>query len=70
VQRGGAPATFDRLLATKLGAAAVESFYANEHGILLGMINGKVASTPLSEVVTATKPLDTRLLELAQVLAL
>ena len=70
VQRGGAPATFDRLLATKLGAAAVESLYANEHGVLLGMIDGKVASTPLSEVVAATKPLDMRLLELAQVLAL
>jgi len=70
VQRGGAPATFDRLLATRLGAAAVEALYANEHGILLGMIDGKVASTPLADVVTATKPLDTKLLELAQVLAL
>ena len=70
VQRGGTPATFDRLLATRLGAAAVESLCAGEHGVLLGMIDGKVAATPLTAVATVTKPLDTRLLELAQVLAL
>jgi len=70
VQRGGAPGVYDRLLATRLGAAAIEALHAGEHAILLGLIDGKIASTPLVEVVSATKPLDTRLLELAQVLAI
>jgi 6-phosphofructokinase 1 len=70
IQRGGTPGVFDRLLATRLGAAAVESFLAGEHGILIGMLAGKVAATPLSEVVGAIKPLDARLLALAPVLAL
>jgi 6-phosphofructokinase 1 len=70
IQRGGAPGVFDRLLATRLGAAAIEYLNAGEHGILLGMLDGKVASTPLSDVVGAIKPLDTRLLDLAQVLTL
>jgi 6-phosphofructokinase 1 len=69
VQRGGTPGVFDRMLASRLGAAAVEHLAADEHGILLGMAGGKVVSTPLSAVVGATKPLDTALLELADILA-
>ena len=36
VQRGGAPGAFDRLLATRLGAGAVERLARGEHGILVG----------------------------------
>jgi len=70
VQRGGAPGVFDRLLATRLGAAAVETLGAGEHGLLLGMMGGRVVTTPLEAVVGAIKPLDLGLLELAQLLAL
>jgi 6-phosphofructokinase len=53
----------------RLGAAAVEHLATDQHGILLGMVAGKVVSTPLSAVVDATKPLDAGLLELAEILA-
>jgi 6-phosphofructokinase 1 len=69
VQRGGAPGVSDRMLATRLGAAAVEHVDSGRAGVLVGIIDGKVAATPLSEVVDRTKPLDMRLLELARVLA-
>ncbi|MGQ9733574.1 MAG: 6-phosphofructokinase [Candidatus Bipolaricaulia bacterium] len=69
VQRGGAPGAFDRLLATRLGAAAVEHLSRGEHGVLVGWLGGEVAPTPLSEVVRNKKSLDPQLLELAQVLA-
>jgi 6-phosphofructokinase 1 len=69
VQRGGAPGAADRLLATQLGAAAVEQLNAEVHGVLVGMRGGEVVATPLAEVVGAIKPLDTRLLQLAQTLA-
>ncbi len=69
VQRGGAPTFADRLLASRLGAAAVCQFAANRHGILVGMAKGEVITTPLAEVVASKKPLDSRLIELAKVLA-
>ena len=69
VQRGGAPGAFDRLLATRLGAAAVESLARGEHGILAGLVKGDIATTPLSEVVGKKKRLDPELVELARVLA-
>jgi 6-phosphofructokinase 1 len=69
VQRGGAPGVFDRLLATRLGAAAIERLCACEHGALLGQMDGKVTATPLTAVVGVTKSLDQPLLELSRVLA-
>jgi 6-phosphofructokinase 1 len=69
VQRGGAPGAFDRLLATRLGAAATEHLAQGEHGVLMGLLKGEIAATSLAEVVANKKPLDLRLLELARVLA-
>jgi 6-phosphofructokinase 1 len=69
VQRGGVPGAADRLLATQLGAAAVEQLEAGTHGVLVGMRGCNVCTTPLDQVVGAIKPLDKGLLKIAAVLA-
>jgi 6-phosphofructokinase 1 len=69
VQRGGAPSAYDRVLATRLGADAAERLARGEHGVLVSLVKGEIAATPLAEVVANKKPLDQRLLELARVLA-
>jgi 6-phosphofructokinase 1 len=69
IQRGGAPGAFDRLLATRLGAGAVDALVRGQHGVLVGFVRGEVATTPLAEVVASCKPLDMRLWDLAGVLA-
>jgi len=68
VQRGGAPGAADRLLATQLGAAAVERLAAGEGGVLVGRIRDEVVTTPYAEVVGRVKPLDPRLFDLAKVM--
>jgi 6-phosphofructokinase 1 len=69
VQRGGAPGAYDRLLATRLGAAAVDAIRRGPSGVLVGLQNGVIGTIPLSEVAQHKKQLDLRLLELARVLA-
>lgn len=69
VQRGGEPSASDRILATRLGAAAVEQLLQDKFGVLVGWIKGEVATTPLADVVSRTKPLGLSLLKLANVLA-
>ena len=69
VQRGGAPGSFDRLLGTNLGAAATDQLVIGAHGVLVGLLKGEIAATPLSEVVANRKPLDLRPLRLARILA-
>ena len=69
VQRGGAPGAFDRLLATRLAANAVECLGRGEHGVLVGLNKGEITTTPLEEIVGRTKSVDLDLLELAGILA-
>jgi 6-phosphofructokinase 1 len=66
---GGAPGVFDRLLATRFGAAAIEQISQGHQGVLIGLVNGQIATTPLENVVENRKPLDLRLLDLATTLA-
>jgi 6-phosphofructokinase 1 len=69
VQRGGAPTFADRMLGTRLGAAAVDQLACGKCGVLVGMSKGEITATPLEEVVASKKPLDRSLLTLAGVLA-
>ncbi len=69
VQRGGIPTAFDRLLGTRFGAGAVAAIERKEYGCLVGLRQGAVQTTPLSEVVSKKKELDLELLDLAGVLA-
>jgi 6-phosphofructokinase 1 len=68
VQRGGAPGVVDRMLATRLGAAAVEHLIEGHDGVLIGVTGGKVKASPLAEA-SRRKPLDMDLLALARALA-
>jgi 6-phosphofructokinase 1 len=69
VQRGGVPCAFDRLMASLLGAAAVDELSAGRHGVLLGIRGARVTATPLEEIVHAAKPLDGGLIRLSRMLA-
>ena len=69
VQRGGTPGAFDRVLGTRMGAAAVESAERGEFGVLHGLNKGQISATPFTQVVGKKKPLDPQLLQLAGILA-
>ena len=69
VQRGGAPGAFDRLLATRLSASAIEHLARGQHGCMMGLIEGRVRSTAFETVIATRKPIDLELLKLARVLA-
>src|SRR6187401_13497 len=69
VQRGGTPTAFDRLLATRLGVAAMEALVRGEHGVLIGLLDNRPGTTSLTEVVGRAKPLDLGLLDMAGMLS-
>ncbi len=68
IQRGGNPSAYDRILASRLGAGAVEAMANGNYGVLTGWIQSRITYTPLSEVVNTKKTLDKSLVELAAVL--
>ena len=45
----------DRILATRLGARAVEAPLEGEHGVVVGMQNNELTLTPIEEVLANKK---------------
>jgi len=58
IQRGGNPSHFDRILATRLGAYAVECLLSGEHGGMVGEVDGNLILTPFEETWSNPKPID------------
>ena len=70
VQRGGSPTARDRILASKLGAAAVDALVSGKSGYMVGELKGEIALTPLEDTWKERKELDTGLLKLIKLLAI
>jgi 6-phosphofructokinase 1 len=68
IQRGGSPLAFDRLLATRLGAAAATELDNGRYGQMVGIKGQEVITTPLEEVANGLIELDLDLYELAKVM--
>ncbi len=69
VQRGGSPTAFDRILASRMGTAAVEALSEGESAVMIGLRGRRMELIPLNEVVGRSRPLDPDLYEMAEVLA-
>jgi 6-phosphofructokinase 1 len=68
VQRGGEPGAADRILASRLGCGAVQAIAREEYGVLVGLNQNKVTTTPYEDIVGKVKELDADLFELARLL--
>lgn len=64
VQRGGSPVSQDRILATKLGAYAVECAMEGETDIMVGEEHQQLVQVPLPDTWSRQKPLDPYLLKI------
>jgi len=69
LQRGGSPSAFDRLLASRLGAAAVELLLKGETGKMVGLIGNKIEATDLEVVLSQQKTINRDIYDLALILA-
>lgn len=58
VQRGGSPTAYDRVLATRLGIAAVDQVFAGNFGCMVGVQGNRIAAVPLESVVQQSKGID------------
>ena len=69
IQSGGSPTAFDRVLAARLGAAAVGALANKEAGTMVGLRGDGIQRTPLEEVAGEKRTLDPALYRLAGVLS-
>ena len=57
-QRGGSPCPYDRVLSTRLGAAAAEMILRHEYGYMVAIKEGETCKVPLEEVAGKLKTVD------------
>jgi len=69
IQRGGSPSARDSVLASRLGAAAVEALLAGENDKMSGEINGELVLTPFLQTWENKKPICNRTLDLVKILS-
>ncbi|MCQ3930458.1 MAG: 6-phosphofructokinase [Chloroflexi bacterium] len=69
VQRGGSPSAFDRLLATRLGVAAVEQLAAGNSGIMVGLDGRDITCAQISDVISKQRGISDHYFKMAEVLS-
>lgn len=68
LQRGGSPTSFDRLLGSRLGSAAVRELLSGNSNCMVGILKGDVKTTSLDDVIRNKKDFDENLINLAKTL--
>ena len=69
MQRGGSPSCYDRVLASRLGVKAVESILEGKSNYMVGMLNDKVALTPLELAIKGKSEIDRELLRVSDIMS-
>lgn len=70
LQRGGTPTSFDRILASRLGAKAVELLMAGETNKMVGIKAGDILATDLNEVIGKPVTINENMYDLARILSI
>ena len=68
MQRGGSPSCYDRVLASRFGVKAVESILEGKSNYMVGMLNDKVALTPLEQAIKGSSEIDKELLRVSDIM--
>lgn len=70
IQRGGTPSATDRILASRMGCAAIESLLEGQRNIMIGINDDKIVYIPFAKAIKKNKPLDEKLLENLRILSI
>lgn len=70
LQRGGTPTALDRMLASCMGAKAVDLLLEGESRKMVGIVNGKLVAVDIEEALSRKRVLNRELWELAAILAI
>ena len=70
IQRGGSPSCMDRVLASRLGIAAVEGLLEGKTNLMAGLRSNKVVYTPIEEAIKKHNEIDKELIKVAKILAI
>ena len=62
LQRGGSPTASDRILASRLGSAAIDALLEDQRNVMIGISNDQIVYVPFSKAIKNDKPINRDLL--------
>ena len=63
LQRGGSPTAHDRILASRMGAAAIDALLEDQRNVMIGIRNDEIVYVPFSKAIKNDKPINRELLD-------
>jgi 6-phosphofructokinase 1 len=69
IQRGGSPTANDRILASRMGVAAIEALLDEQRCIMIGIVNNEIVHVPFKKAIKNEKPVNKCLLDVLNFLS-
>lgn len=70
IQRGGSPTASDRIIASRMGEAAIHAFIEGQRNVMIGIQNDELVYVPFSKAIRNDKPINRELLNTVKVLSI
>ncbi|MGI6218912.1 MAG: 6-phosphofructokinase [Bacteroidaceae bacterium] len=70
VQRGGRPTAHDRILASRMGVAAIDALLEGQRNVMIGIQNNEVVYVPFTRAIKNDKPIDMNLVRVLRELSI
>ncbi|MCQ2186807.1 MAG: 6-phosphofructokinase [Bacteroidales bacterium] len=70
LQRGGTPTAYDRILASRLGVAAIEALQEGQRNIMVGIKDDQIVYVTITRAIKWDKPIDKELINVLGILSI
>lgn len=70
IQRGGSPSAYDRIIASRMGVAAIDALLDEQRSIMIGIVNNEIVHVPFTKAIKDDKPVNENLLGVLQILSI
>ncbi len=70
IQRGGSPTAYDRIIASRMGTAAIDALLDEQRNIMIGIVNNEIVHVPFTKAIKDDKPVNEGLLGVLQILSI
>ncbi len=70
IQRGGSPTASDRIIASRMGEAAINALLEGQRNVMIGIQNDEIVYVPFSKAIRNDKPINRDLLNTVKILSI
>ena len=70
LHRGGSPSAYDRILASRMGVAAIEALLDEQRNVMVGVVNEKIVYVPFAKAIKDDKQIGDEKINVLQILSI